>query len=197
MINTLINTAVASGFTPRMIDLPKFSPNHRIKTKRLFMRPVSEADLCEYVALFSDKDVMRFVGIKAGDIPSHKEIKQLHHSTVQAWKSRGYGRWSLFDKFTNEFVGLCGFRAEEGNPELICAMHKNFWGRGLAKEASNACLRYGFEAFHFKEVRAFTRPDHNRARRVMDKLGARFFGLVQFHGVEGASYSLSPESKVF
>jgi RimJ/RimL family protein N-acetyltransferase len=140
---------------------------------------------------------MQFVGIEAGYIPSYKEIEQLHNSAVQVWKTRGYGRWSLFDCKTKEFVGFCGFRSEQGVPELICMLHERFWGRGLAVEAASACLKYGVESFGFDQVKAFTRPDHNRARQVLKKLAAEFVSYVDFHGVEGAAYLIKPDSIEF
>ena len=197
MINTITNTTVAPAFIPRMIDNPLISLEHKIRTTHLNMRPVDESDLIEYIELFSDSQVMRFVGIEAGYVPSYKEIERLHNGAVQAWKLRGYGRWSLFDCQTKEFVGFCGFRSEQGVPELICMLHERFWGKGLAVEAANACTGYGFETLGFTEVKAFTRPDHSRARRVMDKLDAEFTSYVDFHGVEGAAYLIKPDSFEF
>lgn len=197
MMNTITNTAVAPAFIPGMIDNPSVSLNHEIKTAHLYMRSINESDLIEYVELFSDPKVMRFVGIEAGYVPSYKEIEKIYNGAVQAWKTRGYGRWSLFDCKTKEFAGFCGFRSEQGVPELICMLHERFWGRGLAVEAANACLGYGFRSLEFTEVKAFTRPDHIRARRVMNKLNAEFLSYVDFHGVEGAAYMIKSNSIEF
>jgi RimJ/RimL family protein N-acetyltransferase len=180
-----------------MIDNPSVSLEHKIRTTHLYMRPVDELDLVDYIELFSDPAVMQFVGIDAGYIPSHREIEQIHNGAVEAWKTRGYGRWSMFDYKTEEFIGFCGFRSEQGVPELICMLHERFWGKGLAVEAANACLSYGFESLEFTEVKAFTRPDHNRARRMLDKLDAEFTSYVNFHGVEGAAYLIKPDSIEF
>lgn len=197
MMNTITNTVAAPAFIPEMVDIPSVLLNYEIRTEHLYMRPVNESDLIEYIELFSDPKVMKYVGIEAGYIPSYREIEQIHSSAVQAWKTRGYGRWSMFDYKTKEFVGFCGFRSEQGVPELICMLHERFWGKGLAVEAANASLSYGFEWLGFAEVKAFTRPDHTRARRVMDKLDAEFINYIDFHGVEGAAYALMPGSVIF
>ena len=197
MINTITNTAVAPVFIPGLLDNSLVSLEHKIRTTHLYMRPVNKSDFIEYIELFSDSAVMRFVGLEIGYIPSYKEIEQIHSSAVQAWKTRGYGKWSLFDCKTKEFVGFCGFRVEQGVPELICMLHERFWGKGLAVEAANACISYGFESLEFTEVKAFTRPDHIRARRVLDKLDAEFTSYVNFHGVKGAAYLIKPDSIEF
>ncbi len=199
MLNTIHNTAVARTvpFIPQASNNISISLEHQIRTTRLYMRPVDDSDFIEYVELFSDQSVMEFIGIEAGYIPSYKEIEQLHKGAVEAWKTRGYGRWSMFDYKTREFVGFCGFRSEQGMPELICMLHEKFWGRGLATEAASAALSYGFESLYFTEVKAFTRPAHSRARRVMEKLDAEFISYIDFYGVEGAAYLLMADSITF
>jgi RimJ/RimL family protein N-acetyltransferase len=135
MLNTINNTALATATAPSVF--PKItgriseSTKHEFKTTRLQMRPVNETDLNDFTALFTDQDVVRFIGIEAGTIPSAQEIGQLLNGAINAWVSRGYGRWAIFNCKTNEFVGFCGFRSEQGIPELICMLHKRFWGQGL------------------------------------------------------------------
>lgn len=192
MINTITKLAVVPTFLPNVLDTSFDHLKHKIKTRRLYLRPVSESDLFDYVELFSDAAVMRYVGIEAGCIPSFEEMNNIHQGAVQAWESRGYGRWSMFDAETNDFVGFCGFRVEQGVPELICMLHERYWGRGLAVEAAAACFDYGFESLGFTQVKAFTRPDHSRARQVLNKLGAEFVSYVDFHGVEGTAYIIKP-----
>lgn len=199
MLNTITNTVVVGApvIISRMRANAPVSLKHRIRTTHLYLRPVDESDLIDYIELFSDPSVMKFVGIEAGYIPSYQEIEQLHDNAVEVWKTRGYGKWSMFDAKTKEFVGFCGFRSEQGKPELICMLHERFWGRGLAVEAASACLAYGVESFGFTDVKAFTRPDHRRAGKVLNKLAAEFTSYVDFHGVEGAAYLIKPDSIKF
>lgn len=184
----------APNFIPPVSNDASILPEHQIRTARLYLRPVNQSDLIEYVELFSDPAVMRFVGIEAGNIPSFQQIAQIHGSAVNKWQASGFGRWSMFDNETREFIGFCGFRSEKGEPELICAMHQRFWGKGLGAEAAKACLKYGFESLGFTKVKAFTRPSHSRARKALDKLNALFIGCVDFYGVEGAAYLMLPDS---
>lgn len=184
----------SSSFVPAMSNELFANFNHQLRTDRLFLRPVAESDLIEYVELFSDPAVMRFVGLEAGSLLSFQEIVELHRNAINTWNERGFGRWSMFDGETGEFIGFCGFRSEKGEPELICMMHEKFWGKGLASEAAAACLKYGFEWLGFTKVKAFTRPSHIQARKVLSKLNAFFIGCVDFYGVEGATYLMLPES---
>lgn len=199
MINSTNNIAAALSpcKTAEISDLFADDENialaarHEIRTPRLYMRAINESDREDFVEIFSCGAVMRFVGLEAGIIPSREEIEQMHELAMRAWDARGYGRWSMFDLETSEYVGFCGFRCEDGLPDLICAMHEKFWGRELACEAAKACVKYGFEKLGFTEVKAYTRPEHNRARRVVEKLGSQFLGKVDFHGVEGVAYHIT------
>lgn len=195
MLNTIIhpNRSSSSLLFSQKRDREITPLRHEIRTKRLYLRPVSEADQIEYINLFSDPAVMRFVGLEAGRVPGFEEIKMMHGNAVEVWSKRGYGRWSSFDAETGEFIGFCGFRREQGVPELVTALHQKFWNKNLAVEAADACLKYGFGSLGFTEVKAFTRPDNNRARKVLEKLNARFIGCKNFHGVQGATYLLLPE----
>ena len=154
------------------------------------MRPVRLADADEYAEMMGDPDVMRFVGLTAGQVLTSSETRELVTGAVETWRQRGYGRWSIFSARTGEFVGFCGFRCEDGKPEFIEMIRTKFWGSGFAGEAARACLDYGFGELGFDEVRSFCRPLNTRARTLMDRLGAEFLGLIDFRGVEGAAYRM-------
>jgi len=169
----------------------------QLHTARLFMRPVTGSDLAEYTKLLTDPAVMQFVGINAGDVPSAAEIEALHENSIEVWKTRGWGKWSIFDIETWEFVGFCGFRSEDGQPELIEAIHRKFWGRRLALEAAQACLHFGFVCLGFRSVKAYTRPGNWRARRLLEKLGGVPENIFVFHGVEAMAYLLPLDADGF
>lgn len=197
MLDTNSNNETADSalsILPGIVERQDAIPfKHELSTTRLFLRPVSETDLNDYVRLLSDPAVMCFVGAEAGVVPGREEIESLHRNAVEVWETRGYGRWTVFDLETGEFIGFCGFRCEQGVPELISAIHEKFWNQGITCEAATACLNYGFEMLGFTEVKAFTRPNHRRARRVLDKLDADFISFMDVRGVEGAAYVLMPD----
>jgi len=172
----------------------RVSVDHRIECERLTLRPVSLSDYEHFFGLITDPVVMRFIGLEAGRIPSANEVKAHVQRAVAAWRTRGYGRWSAFDRETGDFVGFSGFRCEDGTPELISIVHERYWGNGYATEAAAAVISYGFEQLGFDEVCAYVRPENERARVLLDKLGAEYIGIVDFHGVEGAAYTIRPDN---
>ncbi len=167
-------------------------PRHLLATERLTFRVVETGDFEHYHALMTDPEVMRYIGLDEGKIPTDEEIRTIVDGALTAWNTRGYGRWSVFERETNAFVGFCGFRCEGGVPELISVIHERYWGNGFAREALQAVLDYGFAGLGFSVVCAFTRPANERARLLLDKIGAEFLSNVDFHGVEGAAYRIRP-----
>jgi ribosomal-protein-alanine N-acetyltransferase len=168
------------------------STHHLLTTNRLVLRVIESSDLDNYVDLMTDPAVMKFIGLEPGKLPTRDDIATIVDLAVDAWTDRGYGRWSVFDRVTDEFAGFAGFRCEEGVPELMVVVHERFWGNGYASEAAEAVLNYGFSELGFDEVCSFTRPTNNRARTLLDKLGAEFLGLTDYHNIEGAAYRLQP-----
>lgn len=169
-----------------------YPTDHLLTTDRLVLRVVESSDLDHYIHLMTDPAVMRFIGLEEGKLPTDAEIGSIVDGAIDAWATRGYGRWSVFDRVTGEFVGFAGYRCEGGVPELIAIVHERFWGNGYASEAARAVLDYGFSTLGFSVVCSFTRPANERARTLLEKLGAEFVGYVDFHAVEGAAYRIHP-----
>jgi len=186
----MTNTAVSKASTVHASLLAELNKEHIIVTENLVLRPIEVGDADDYAGLLADVEVMRYVGLEEGQVLSHDESIELVAGAAAGWAGRGWGRWSLFDRHTGRFIGFSGFRAEDGKPELISMLHQEFWGTGIAKEANEACLAYGFTTLGFSDVLSFTRPANARARGLLNKLGAEFLGTVDFHGVEGAAYKL-------
>lgn len=192
MLHTSISSPLIGPFGSEFSAIAA-DVRHQLRTERLELVPISLVDLGSYEELFADPAVMKQVGLEAGATLNCDEARSVIKGAVDAWKNRGYGRWTMFDRMTGDFIGFCGFRAEQGVPELICMMHECYWGRGLAAEAARSCLECGFTKLGFTKVRSFCRPGHLRARAALNKVGARFLSNIDFHGVEGAEYLISPD----
>jgi [ribosomal protein S5]-alanine N-acetyltransferase len=162
--------------------------SHVIGTANLTMRAIERRDALDYIGLLTDPEVMKYVGVEAGAIPTTDEITAIVDGAVRGWETRGWGRWSIFEQASKDFVGFTGFRCEEGMPELISVVHERFWGKGYAHEGSRRCIDYAFETLEFDELCAFCRPANARARSMVERLGGRFQGIVDFHGVVGEKY---------
>jgi RimJ/RimL family protein N-acetyltransferase len=159
-----------------------------LQTARLRMRPLVLADLDDLFRLRADPEVSRYIGVRNRD-----ETAVALASFVDHWREYGFGIWALKQAETSRFVGRCGLRraTEVPDVELAYTLHKEFWGKGFATEASRAALRFGFETVGIDRIIAFAVPDNRASTRVMEKLGMRYEKRAPFHGLDHVWYAIS------
>ena len=162
-----------------------------IDTARLRLRPFKPDDLDGLARLFADAEVMRYIGVEPGRVLTRNETEAVLESFMDGWRRRGFGRWALVLKATEEMIGLCGLRMLEEMPELLYVLRREHWGAGLAVEAAHATLRFGFEELRFERIVAVTRPENLASRRVLEKLGMRYEQERELYGVVARAYALA------
>jgi ribosomal-protein-alanine N-acetyltransferase len=92
----------------------------------------------------------------------------------------GFCFWALQARETGAFAGYAGIKRINFNAHFTPAVEigwglpVSFWGRGLATEAANACLDYGFRTLHLPEIVAITAPGNWRSRAVMERIGMSY-----------------------
>jgi RimJ/RimL family protein N-acetyltransferase len=171
-----------------------------LETARLRLRPFVAADLDDLFLLFSDPEVMRYVG---NGVFARAETEQLLERMLGHWPRLGFGMWALHDKASGRFVGRCGIKPLGDTPEIELgySLHRAFWGRGMATEASVASIRFGFETANLSRIVAIARPENVQSRRVMEKVGMTFERTgpdpysareVVWYGLARADYDRQP-----
>lgn len=143
------------------------------ETTRLRLRPFTPADFDDLFGLYSDPEVMRYIG---HGVRSREETEQGMARTAGHWSGVGLGMWAVFEKDTGKFVGRCGLQplAETSEIEVGYALHREFWGRGYATEGALAALRFGFETAGLARIVAIARPENAGSRRVLEKVGMAY-----------------------
>lgn len=73
-------------------------------------------------------------------------------------------------------TGWCGLRykKERGHVDLGYRFFRRFWGRGIATEAANACLDYGYSKYKIAYVIALAKWENLASIRVMEKIGMHY-----------------------
>lgn len=165
-----------------------------LETARLRLRPFTGADLAAHARLYSDPDVTRHLACGALSGPAAAEhSRRTVQRFVEHWNRLGFGVWAVFDRATGTFIGQCGLNVvpESSGIEVLYALDRGRWGRGLATEAAEAALGYGFERAGLDRIIAITRPEHAASRRVMEKLGMTYERAARYHGLEVVCYAIS------
>jgi RimJ/RimL family protein N-acetyltransferase len=163
----------------------------RIETERLLLRISRPDDLDDLARLFSDPDVLRYVG--DGKPTTREEADRTLQSIIKHWQTHGFGRWAAFDKRSEKFVGFGGLRSLFGTPEVVYHLAKANWGKGLATELGRAALRFGFEDRGFDRIVAIAKPENVASIHVMNKLGMRFEKNATYYDLDVIQYEIHRE----
>jgi len=143
----------------------------RLETDRLVLRGLLPEDVEPEVALWSNPDVMRYMG---GPRDSQR-VRVILDEELAEPPVGPLGQWPVVDKATGEFVGDCGLIAKEiegrDEVELVYVLTTSEWGKGYATEIGAALLRFAFEALHLVRVVSLIDVDNLASKRVSGKLG--------------------------
>ncbi|MBI4635463.1 MAG: GNAT family N-acetyltransferase [Candidatus Rokubacteria bacterium] len=169
----------------------------QLETARLQLRPFALADQGDHRQLYSDPEVTKFLagGPFLGAAIAERSARALARFE-HVWAERGFGVWAVVDRATGRLLGQCGLNVlpDGAEVELLYALERASWGRGLATEAALAALRYGFEQTGLERIVAVTRPEHAASRRVMEKLGMAYEREVEVYGFRAVLYAISREA---
>ena len=97
---------------------------------------------------------------------------------VKHWTDHGFGMWVLRDAATAAIIGRAILRHldVEGVDEVEVGygFMPAYWGRGLATEIAQACVRVGFARLALPSLVAITTPPNRASQRVMQKAGLHY-----------------------
>lgn len=145
-----------------------------LTTERLKLRPMSEADIPAYFAVFSDPEVARYWSREPWtDIAQAEESLR----AIKADCDDGSGvRFGIELLSSGEMIGDAGlhhFFDQNRRCEIGYALASRHWGQGYATEALRAIIRYGFDALDLNRIEADIDPRNIGSSRVLEKLGFR------------------------
>ncbi|MEM6305320.1 MAG: GNAT family N-acetyltransferase [Pseudomonadota bacterium] len=90
------------------------------------------------------------------------------------WTLRGYGRWMVADKTTDEALGVVGpFYPEDWpEPEIAWSVFEAAEGRGIAYEAAMAARDYAYTTLGWTTAVSCTTLDNIRSQALAKRMGA-------------------------
>ncbi len=163
----------AQAMRPTVLSMNSTVTKRILETERLFLRTWSVEDAEAGFRIWSDAEVMRYVGTGQ----PNADVEQ-----TRAWLGRmiahqekhGFCFWAIVDKESDRLIGSCGiaYQLDGGPPiEFGYTLARDFWGRGLATEAARAALCYIFTQTNVTEISASVDSRNVASRRVLEKIG--------------------------
>lgn len=140
-----------------------------LESPRLILCPPTPEDSLILGNLWRNEEVRAFLGgIISDDLIIEKWTAIQNH-----WDQYGFGLYSVYHKASEEPIGLCGPHHTEDGLELSFLFFPQYWGQGLAKEATFACIDYGFRILKVDSIIVITQQTNARSCRLLEGIGMK------------------------
>ncbi len=147
-----------------------------MRTARLELRPIAEADRGRFVEFFCDDEFMVFSG-GVNDIDEANGRFDHMLDIATRWP---FAKQPVVESASGQIVGYSGVGEYEFEGELRLEygyrLIPDARGRGYATEACSRLLRFAFELTALEEVVAVTDPENHASQHVLQKSGLRDHG---------------------
>jgi [ribosomal protein S5]-alanine N-acetyltransferase len=143
-----------------------------LRTARLRLRPVDDADADDLFTLHSNAAALRY-----WDAPPWGERARADRfiTTCRQMAVKGTGVRPVVERVSDgAFIGWCSLNPwspQHRSTSLGYCFDEATWGQGLATEAARELLRWAFDTLDLNRVQAETDTRNLASARVLEKLG--------------------------
>ncbi len=146
------------------------NPTWIIRTARMVLTPVGWGDLAEIQVIKADP---RVFAMMLGGVRTPTRAADELAEDIVFWARRRFGMWTVREASNGAFIGLTGLmeRPDGRGVALRFALVPEVQGRGLAREAAGAVLRFGHDVAGLDRVIAVARESNFASRTVLGGIG--------------------------
>jgi RimJ/RimL family protein N-acetyltransferase len=145
-----------------------------IETPRLLLRSWTEADKPAFRSVVNTPTMMRHFGGVASD----EKIDALLDAQMANQARDGHCMWAVEMRDGGALAGICGLRIG-GHPgttvpdelEIGWRIGERWWGQGVAREAAQASIAWGWAHTDRPRIAAWTSIGNTRSWGLMERLG--------------------------
>ncbi len=161
-----------------------------LQTERLYLRPLEAKDLDVLIPMYSNINVMRFIG--AGKTLTRAQTEKSVAKWSEYEAEHGFSNWAVIRKEDEAFLGKCGLSGLPDNSdiEISYILDEPYWGMGYATEISKAVLDYGFNQLNLKRIAALVYPQNSPSIKVIEKIGMKYQKEAEYWGIKFLFYSI-------
>lgn len=168
----------------------------KIETERLILRLYDENDKADFIATFTDEDVMKYVDTGVLNI---EKAEALWNKLIDDFYPKGIDTiFAVFTKTGSKYIGQGWIRprpTKKEDWEIGYVLQKNAWGKGFATEIARSLVEFGFTELNLPEVFATIDENNFDSIKVAEKAGMNFLryeyddeGRFSVYSVKKLSY---------
>ena len=166
----------------------------KIKTERLSLRKLKEADWKVVSYLRTDEKVNKFV--KRPSAETKEKALEFIHKINNGIKNQTFFYWCISKKDATEMIGsicLWNFSDDKKTAEVGYDLSPLFQGKGIMDEALKTVLEFGFKNLHLEKIEAYTQHDNQSSVKLLER---NQFRLVVDKMDEGNEKNMVYEKKI-
>ncbi len=164
-----------------------------IETERFILKQLTKNDLPEWIRIkYSDPEMMSYM--PKSDVAPEERAEKAFKFFEEIRAKHGYSAWVIRDKHTGQMVGDCYLEPEDFSAteemEIGYDVGLEYWGKGVATEATRAILHFMFENTDVERILGVVMPDNIGSWRVLERLGFTFVGEDHLYGLDVRVYAI-------
>ncbi len=157
-----------------------FSHLPELTTPRLTLRKMLVSDTDDMYAYAGRMDVTQYLTWYPH--PDRDYTKQYLQYLGTRYAAGMFYDWAIVYEPDCKMVGTCGFTSfhcASDSAEVGYVLNPAYWGKGIAREALQCVLRFGFEKLDLHRIEARYMQENERSRKVMERVGMTFEGILR------------------
>jgi [ribosomal protein S5]-alanine N-acetyltransferase len=149
-----------------------------LETPRLLLRQLTSADAPYMLRQLNEPSCIENIADR-GVRDLDQAAAYLENGPIASYRAYGFGFWAVVEKASGAVIGMCGLVKRDilPDPDLGYAFLPEYFGQGLAFEATRACVTAAKRDFALPRLLAIVNPGNQPSRRLLDKLGFDFIGM--------------------
>lgn len=159
----------------------------QIQTERMILRLDTPATIRHAFDNFSLQEQLDYFGLTADNYQVQRDKYELSLK-----RQVPLHVFYLLDKESGKTIGACGYwryAPEHARGEIGYMLIEDAYKRkGLMHEAIQPVIKYGFEDMKLHRIEAITHPNNIASRRLLEKNGFTFEGVLREHYYTGSAY---------
>ena len=166
-----------------MDSKPSFENFPLLSTPSLILRALDSSDLDDLYEYASDPEIDRYT--PWDHYNNIEEARENLNEFLEAYEKHGFWAWGIEHQADKKLIGIININKPgyDRKVEVGYTIARKYWGQGLATEALQALIRYGFEKLDVARIEAVVLPENKASARVLRKVGMQFEGLLRNYQV--------------
>jgi len=145
------------------------------ETKRLIIRRFTVEDVDAVLHFSSNPEVIKLTGDKLISTPEEAE-KIIKDIWLPEYEKYGYARMAVIHKKDQKLIGFAGLKYEPewGGTDIGYRFLPEYWGKGIATEASLPFIFYGFKILKLPKIIGVAFSTNPASSKVLEKIGLKY-----------------------